>query len=370
MASGQAWFWLLSGLLCGIAGAVLVLPLWRTLERVRARPALRFGLAACAVAALGASFFFAYRNGGRPENLGTPAAALAAGEEVRPIDPATASAIAASAPTRAASELGDLERRVTANARDRDAWLGIATLDRQQRDFAGARDAFTHLIALKAMTADSWADYADVLGSLANGSLAGEPAHAIDQALALEPHHIKALWLKASLAHEEHRYAAALGLWRELRAALPPDSPDTRIIDSNIAEAARLAGGPAGEPAAVAPATVASVSGTVSIDAQLSGRVAPGAVLFIYAKAVDSPGPPLAVMRTAAGGWPVSFRLDDSMAMIPARRLSAFGRVVVEARVSNSGQATPARGDLFVVSPVLRPADAKALKLVISQEVS
>ena len=103
---------------------------------------------------------------------------------------------------------------------------------------------------------------------------------------------------------------------------------------------------------------------------RLAGRVAPGAVLFIYAKAADSPGPPLAVIRMAAAQWPVSFRLDDSMAMMPSRRLSSFDRVIVEARVSTSGQATRTPGDLFVVSPVLRLTDGKALKLVISQEVS
>jgi cytochrome c-type biogenesis protein CcmH len=151
---------------------------------------------------------------------------------------------------------------------------------------------------------------------------------------------------------------------------MPADSPDIRIIDSNIAEAAELAGLPVPQTAAAMPAAELALSGTVSIDARLAGRVRPGDVLFIYAKAADSPGPPLAVMRTAAGRWPVSFRLDDSMAMIQSRRLSSFDRVIVEARISRSGSAIPSPGDMFVVTPVLRPADGKALKLVISQEVS
>ena len=53
------------------------------------------------------------------------------------------------------------------------------------------------------MNADSWADYADVLATLSGGSLAGEPARAIDHALELDAQHPKALWLKASLAHEQ-----------------------------------------------------------------------------------------------------------------------------------------------------------------------
>ena len=111
------------------------------------------------------------------------------------------------------------------------------------------------------------------------------------------------------------------------------------------------------------------MTGTVSLETRFADRVQPGATLFIYAKAADSPGPPLAVLRTTVGTWPVSFRLDDSMAMMPTRRLSQFDRVVIEARISRSGQATPATGDLYVTSQVLRPAAGTRLALVINREI-
>jgi cytochrome c-type biogenesis protein CcmH len=107
----------------------------------------------------------------------------------------------------------------------------------------------------------------------------------------------------------------------------------------------------------------------VSLDQRFSARVQSDATLFIYAKAADSPGPPLAVVRTTVGSWPVNFRLDDSMAMIPSRRLSQFDRVVIEARISRSGQATPTAGDLYVTSPVLHPAPGTRLALVINREI-
>jgi len=286
-----------------------------------------------------------------------------------------ASSSASSAPpasVAAARSTADFERRVQGSPRDVDAWRALAGLYRQQHDYAKARDAFAKLQALNAMNADAWADDADVLASLAGGSLRGEAARAIDRALALNGAHPKALWLKASLAHEEHRYADALAVWKRLRAALPPDSPDVRIVDANIGEANELAGVPVAVAAGVAaPArtVAAEVSGTVSIDSKLAGRVPPGATLFIYAKAADSPGPPLAVLRQAAGTWPVSFRLDDTLAMLPTRKLSQFENVIVEARVSKSGQATPAAGDLYVTSAVFKPGDRKKLALVITREV-
>jgi cytochrome c-type biogenesis protein CcmH len=287
----------------------------------------------------------------------------------------TRTASAEPAPTAATASVAELEQRVKANPRDVQSWLALADLRRAQHDNPAARDALAKVVALKGMTAQSWADYADVLASLSEGSLTGAAGSAIDSALALDPRNTKALWLKASQAHEQRHFADALGWWKRLRSALPPDSPDARIIDGNIAEDTSLAGlAPVSASAALAAAPVAAasaaeVSGTVSIDSRLADRVQRDATLFIYAKAADSPGPPLAVLRTTAAAWPVSFHLDDSMAMIPSRRLSQFDKVVVEARISRSGQATPSSGDLYVTSPVMHPAAGKKLALVINREI-
>jgi cytochrome c-type biogenesis protein CcmH/NrfG len=259
-----------------------------------------------------------------------------------------------------------IQQRLKSQPNDVEALRGLATLDLKQQQYASARDVFAKVIALKGMTADAWADYADVLAALAGGSLAGDAGQAIERSLQLDPRNEKGLWLKASRAHQEHRYADALALWKTLRASLPADSPDIRLVDDNIAEATQLAGG--GPASAAAPAAVA-VTGTVSIDSQLARKVDREATLFIYATAVGSPGPPLAVLRTTAGAWPVRFRLDDSMAMIPSRRLSQFDQVVIEARVSRSGQATPTAGDLYVTSEVIKPREGKPVALVISHQI-
>src|SRR5215470_15242389 len=200
---------------------------------------------------------------------------------------------AASAPPPTVSA-AELERRVASNPRDAQAWLALADARRTERDYAGARNAYRKVVDLHAMSAQSWADYADVLGSLAGGSLTGEAARAIDSALALDGTNPKALWLKASQANEQHRYTEALGWWKKLRAVLPPDSADARMVDSNIAEANSLAtqsAVPAGLTTVAAGSGAstggasAEVTGTVSLETRLAARVQPGATLFIYAKA-------------------------------------------------------------------------------------
>lgn len=313
-------------------------------------------------------------NEGSANPLAQVAAAMAPAENKTTPQPTPEAAPPAEA------EAAAFEKRVTAKPNDVDAWQMLSTIYRRAHDYPKANDAFGHLIQLKAMNADAWADYADVLASLNSGSLRGKPSQAIDSALRLQPSHPKALWLKASLAHEERRYGDALTAWRQLRAVLPPDSSDVRVVDANIAEALQLSGKTAATtPATNSPAQIAAlaassaggteVTGTISLDGRLATRVPPGATLFIYAKDADSPGPPLAVVRQTAGKWPVGFRLDDSLAMIPARKLSQFDRIIVEARISKSGQATPSAGDLYVTSAVLTRAQRQKLALVINHEV-
>ena len=111
---------------------------------------------------------------------------------------------------------------------------------RRQRKFKEAAETYRRAAAAGRMNADSWADYADALAS-AGSSLRGAPADALARALALDPRHPKALWLKASLEHEEHRYRDAVSTWRNLLAVVPANSSDARIIEANIAEATRLA---------------------------------------------------------------------------------------------------------------------------------
>jgi cytochrome c-type biogenesis protein CcmH len=118
--------------------------------------------------------------------------------------------------------------------------LARAEDHRRKREFAQACALYASVVARGGMTADGWADYADARASV-DGRLAGEPARYIAAALAVDPQHAKALWLQASLAHEEHRYSDALATWRRLQAVVSPGSSDARIVEANMAEAARLA---------------------------------------------------------------------------------------------------------------------------------
>jgi hypothetical protein len=112
-----------------------------------------------------------------------------------------------------------------------------------------------------------------------------------------------------------------------------------------------------------------AVTGEVALASTLQAKAAAGATLFIVAKSADSPGPPVAVFRTTVGRWPVKFELDDSESMLPGRNLSSARRVTVEARISQSGQALAAAGDLQGTTGVIDTTDHKPLAILIDKVI-
>ena len=153
-----------------------------------------------------------------------------------------------------------------------------------------------------------------------------------------------------------------------------------RATDANSARSHHVAGGPASGAAAAAAAAATATAATAAESAQLDGMVniadalkskAPaGLTLFVVAKAVGAPGPPVGVVRTSTSQWPLHFRLDDSSAMVPGRNLSSAGAVTVQARISRSGMATPQPGDLQSGVITVNPRDRKPLQLLINQEIA
>jgi len=197
--------------------------------------------------------------------------------------------------------------------------------------------------------------------------LAGEPARLIQQALDADPRHVKALALAGSAAFEARDPAAARGYWERVLALVPPDSDIARSVQGSILQATKLeaALSAAASPASPAPATVTgAIGGEVSLSPALAARVAAGDTLFVFARAAEGPRMPLAIVRRPVGDWPAAFTLDDSMAMAPNLKLSGFAQVVVSARISRSGNATPQPGDLIGQSAPVAPG-VQGLRIAI-----
>jgi cytochrome c-type biogenesis protein CcmH len=276
-----------------------------------------------------------------------------------------------------------LAARMKEHPEDPTGWRLLAHAYAALGRFPEAVAAFGEAAARGPADASLFADWADAL-AMQHQSLQGEPSKLVARALDIDPKHPKALSLAATAALERKDYAAAIDEWRKLKAQFPPASDEAKEIDTMIAEAdaarrgaptpplrggaATTAGGHPGTAATSATSDASAITGRVSLDPKLRERVNANDILFIFARAASGPRMPLAVVPTTAGELPRAFRLDDSMAMTPAARLSNSGEVVVEARISKSGSATPSPGDVQGTSGPVKPG-TRDLSLVINDVV-
>lgn len=89
--------------------------------------------------------------------------------------------------------------------------------------------------------------------------------------------------------------------------------------------------------------TPPGISGTVTLDSQVMGKIRPGAVLFLIAR--DDSGSPVAVKRVAAPVFPLRYFLGQESIMFEGNKLE--GKVHLMARIAQSGSAgTVQPGDL------------------------
>ena len=187
------------------------------------------------------------------------------------------------------------------------------------------------------------ADYADVLASNANGSFVGKPSQLINQALKLDPNNMMALWLSGTASYSAKNYKAAVQSWEKLAQQLPPNTDEARAIQGSIAEARSKGGLTASVP--VAP-TGKGISGKIELSADLKSKIKPGDIVMVIAR---KPGErmPVAVLKVPATDFPMSFILNDSLAMNPSAPLSQLSEASVEVRISKTGMAKPEVGDLI-----------------------
>ena len=260
-----------------------------------------------------------------------------------------------------------------------DGWVMLArTYQALDRNEDSAR-AFDRAVALLPDNADLLADYADLLATI-DGGFREKSVQLIEQALKADPRHWKALALAGTAAFNRKDYKMAVGYWERMKATVPPTSPLAGSIDASIAEARELGGlkataaapaaplpaTPAAPPATTAASAGARIAGTVQLAPALAGKVSPTDTVYIFARAVDGPRMPLAILKKQAKDLPVTFALDDSMAMTPSLALSNFPSVIVGARVSKSGSATPQSGDLEGLSSAVK-LGATGLAVVIDR---
>ena len=278
------------------------------------------------------------------------------------------------------SMVTNLVERLEREPDDLEGWLMLGRTYAIMGRFNEASGIYEKLLAKSPDSAEALVNYADVFAMTQDGSLMGKPIELIDKALRIDPKNPKALALAGTAKFEQGEFKQAAVYWEELLAIIPADSKLAQSVSGSVIQAKSLASNNQKVPANTtaqspksnknieAKTSTPTISGIVKISPLLAARASPGDTLYIYARAKEGPRMPLAIVRLQAKNLPAQFTLKDGMGMNPDMNLSSFSEVVISARVSKSGKAVPASGDLQGFSGVVKIGDQN-VNILIDQQV-
>jgi cytochrome c-type biogenesis protein CcmH len=271
-----------------------------------------------------------------------------------------------------AAMVSKLEKHLEDQPQDLEGWLMLgrsyAALERTD----DAIVAFDHAHRLGgAKNVDASLGLGEQLGMRAGGEVTPQAAQLFEEAVAAAPDNPRALFFGGFAAAVRGDRDLARARWERVKALKPPPEV-VQMLDEHIAELdaapgelppggaagggpAAVAGGPpmtggagadgAAPTVAVDPKATATVN--LSIAPALQSRLRADAPLFVFAREPGSRGPPLAAKRLTSSALGTQIHLSQADAMLPSHALTSGQRVTITARVSFSGQPTPATGDLF-----------------------
>jgi len=177
------------------------------------------------------------------------------------------------------------------------------------------------------------------------------------RALELEPDNLNVLWFAGVAEFQAGNYRSSIEHLSRLADEAKKDPEVERSLRLYIDKARDqlLAAGEdipttdeimgASTVSSDVAASGANVQVKVDISSEVRSRFKPGDAVFVYAKAAAGPKMPLAAQRLTLAQLPATVTLDDSMAMMEGMNMSAFGSVVISARVTTTGSAIAKAGD-------------------------
>ena len=258
---------------------------------------------------------------------------------------------------------------------DLEGWYMLAKSYMVLGNYNEAVNAYAHLKKISDPHPDILLGYANALALSNNGITSGKPEQLAKQALELDPGNSNGLWLVGMAAFEQGNFQIAVNSWQQLTGQMDKESPSylelKKLIDyaelqlsENVAQDATVI------PYKIFDEEVArSITVNVSLSDHLAMEIDPADTLFVFARALDGPPMPVAVVKKQVSELPLSVVLDDSTAMMEQRKLSAFDEVIVGARISRSGDAIPQAGDLTGTNVTVDLGKDEPVNIVIDQKI-
>jgi cytochrome c-type biogenesis protein CcmH len=325
--------WVAFTLLCFLALAFVVWPLYRSSGRLNAV------LAAVMAVTIGLSAALYYR-------IGSPGVPSGAGTT-----PAVDEMVLA------------LEARLQDNPNDVNGWMLLGRSYQTMQQYDAAIAAYEKAVGLEqGKNPQTLVALGIALLEHQQGATSERSSKLFDSALALDPVNANALFYGGAAAAQRGDTELAARRWETLMGQdAPPEIRD--LLRRKINEWRGLPP-PAAEPAQ----TGALLSINLSVSAEALAQLPADATVYVIARDPAQPSPPIAVTPRRLSELPLVVSLSDSDAMVAGRPLSGFSELEIVARVSISGSPMAQSGD-WSGSLLINAGDAQSIDLIIDQKV-
>lgn len=200
----------------------------------------------------------------------------------------------------------------------------------------------------------------------------------LQEVVTAQPEHEGALLLLGLGAYRSADYGMAIAALERLQAlrrarqASSESSMGGQIEETLASARSRFRQATTSRPESLAgaeSAVAAKLRVRITVDRSLAGRFSPDDVVYVFARALQGPPMPVAVVKRRAADLPFTVELDDSSSVMPTLKLSDVAEVAVTARISRHGGPEAQAGDLEAVAvPVRMGGSLRSVELLIINE--
>jgi cytochrome c-type biogenesis protein CcmI len=257
-----------------------------------------------------------------------------------------------------------LRTKLATSGDDAVAWFVLGRIWLSQGQVPEAIEALEKALKLTPERSNVLLAHAQALLVEGSEESVQKAARSLGNVLAKEPQNLDALSMLALIASERGDLKEARAAWEMVAQLLPAGDPRLASVqqqlaklitaDSAVAKQTDMSGTSAAPAAADTAATSPLIRVALTLSADTVAQYA-GKTLFVFARSVDGPPLPVAVQKLTvpAQTADLTIELSNAQAMQDSWNLSATSKVIVGARVSASGSATPDPADLQVKSAEL-----------------
>jgi len=257
-----------------------------------------------------------------------------------------------------------LSERLAENPEDAQGWLILGQSQQALQQYDEAIAAFEQALQLdKGQNAQTLLALAIALMEQQGGEMTDRSSSLFENALALESNNANALFYGGGAAARRGDLSLAADRW-EMLLSLSVSDEIQGLLQRKINEWRGLP-----PPVTIDPVVTDGpiIVISISLSEEAISALPADATVFIIARALGQPSPPIAVARRQLADFPTLVELSDRDAMIPNRKLSSFAEFEIVARVTVSGQPIAQSGD-WSGSLIVSANSGQTIDLLIDQE--